>query len=83
MSGKQKDLTLRATLAIAQAKWGKRALAYTYEGGEDRYPGKSHVVGYFTRWGQYGTRDGGERWSAATYREACERAGLIQTEAAS
>lgn len=78
-----RDISRAKARELARAKWGKRAQVFIYEGGEERYPDGAHVVGYYTRLNRHWTPSGGQLWCGVTFREACERAGLLPAETAS
>ena len=78
--GKQKDLTRAGALRLAQKQWGKRARAFRYEGGEERWPGQSHVIAVAGPPVIHWTPTLRKKGWGGTWREACERAGLLTTE---
>ena len=72
------DISISTARRLARAKWGKRARVFVYEGGNERYPETgAFVVGYFTHLNRHWTPTGGRQWCGLTFRQACERAGLI------
>ena len=75
MKGEQKDLTRAQALMLAEQNWGKEASV--------RYGIHGYRVGYFVDVGSDMTEFVVKGRSIRSWREACDRAGLLSKEGAS